>query len=276
MSKTWKIILTVIILAVIAVTFLYFFYLRERAKEETKYQHVNEEIAFQCQTTFVTEAKSLDPAASYASLIPYKSKYFSDAGLKTENDKKWVEFVAAKQQYDACQLTVGQQSKEQLFSYWDEESLLEMFKMFEVANSVFEIFKQSDCGAIALLSVKKLIDITPTLKDADSQKLCTVLKNSGSDQQIKEMCGDNNDCYLLLKGNMENFSQIENKRWLAVAYYLAALRENKEELCAKENEIYPSYATVQKISCEYYFSQEDKNFCDQIYNDIKKKYCGNF
>ncbi len=245
-------------------------FLKKESEEPAKIETNEGEIISRCRTDFKEAAKQIGQKAVYANVSPYQQNYFVD-----EMEERWGNFTFLNFQYRACQLMTGEiKDKETAFLYTTPDLQDTLLKLFDSSNALYQIFKSGTCS-----SAKESIQIVKNLlmkpfRDVDDDKLCNLLKKGDTEEGIKKICLEDKDCFFFLKGGQENIIQIEHPIWQALAHYLDALRGKDGKRCPYENTSnFMGFELFPRISCEYYFSENNRNFCDKIYNEIENNYC---
>ena len=151
-----------------------------------------------------------------------------------------------KEQYVFCLLFQSDGDKTSLNSVLSGNNE-QFFKEYEILSTVNKIFKVGDCSSVAALkSTTILKELLSKLSNIDENKICVSLKTENS-LPIESPLSDE------ARGNDD-------------LMYLDALRNNNKERCREVEDMYIS------IACQAYFINNNQ-FCDTIYNEIKKEAC---
>jgi len=176
------------------------------------------------------------------------------------------------QQYDACNLFIGEADLEKSFSLIDAETRENSIKLFKVSSAINIIF-ETDCNSSQnenAISVLREIR-SNEFEQINEEELCHFIKEGGTDQEIESFCNNNRACILSIKADPDLIKN--NIIFKYIAQHVQALRNNNKDLCPNSvikryhQEVFP------RISCQVYFIKNNSQFCDKIYNKIKKEFC---
>jgi len=232
-------------------------YLKIRAEEERIVSNI-------CKDFFSDPVKELNPENEYIEPWYGWNQFF----LSPLNKLSFL-----TQQYDTCNLFLGKKDLKESFSLIDEESRENSIKLFNTLFAINKIFKTNCDSSQNKDSINILKEIRSNeFEQVNKEKLCHFIKEGGTDQEIEDFCDSNKACILSIKADP---NLIKNNIILKeIVQYVQALRSNNKNLCP--NSIIKRYhyqESFPRIPCQVYFIKDNNQFCDKIYNEIKKEIC---
>jgi len=147
-----------------------------------------------------------------------------------------------KEQYAFCLLFQSDGDKAGSIDFLSSDNE-QLFKEYEILSTVNKIFEAGNCFSVELLRYASILkELLPVrLGSIGENEICSLLKTKNFSLE-KTLGGDD-------------------------IKYLDALRNNTKGKCREIKDMYIS------IACQVYFIKDSDQFCDIIYNEIKKEAC---
>lgn len=226
--------------------------------------------------------KRLKEEALYKACLNYNTVREIDENLayvdvySKDFEKQFDKLIFLVAQYDYCRYFQGASRASGFTFYIGEDEKRAALTHFDIYRSINGIFKSQNCNSLEVAEFSQSLRLAiPELKDVQQDKICSFLKNGGSDSEIREFCLGNEPCVIMTKNDQESFNRIDEvvsdpQARLSIKdsfNYIKALRSNDAEKCSALQ------AMLLRIPCQIYFIGEGIPYCDRIFNEINGLAC---